>query len=881
MPYGVIMLERLKTIIENNHKHVLFIIIAVTLMFSMFVPAVEFRTKIEDFYPENDATRADATIEAHFGKDPLLQYVYVTPNGDDPNLPDGTVLSLPALQEEYNITQQLRALPGVIGTISVAEYFNDYLTLNEDFSTENGSIFENTNWSVLKEFILDLSSVNSQEQFFYLQEILIHHDWDVFPLIDRDMAPEADATLIIVEINASLNTEDRKELANEIRQTVQDMPLQYVETEQAGADLMAYQVDEVSNQTMMFLAVGIIGLITIILYLSFRKWSYVFLPLLTILVATIWTLGTMVLIGLEFTALHVAVLPLLIGLGIDDAVHVSRRYQEELRKCEYPTLSMAITMKSIGTAIFLTSVTTIIAFLSNGFSGVKPVKDFGIVCAIGIAYAFILTVTFYIAMRFWLDKRGGDKIMCDINDEGPYMDVVISSMATTIDSHPKAVIIFVTVITLLSLFGATQVRTEFDVAEFLPEDLPSLETADNLETSFKGGSYTTAYILYQGDDLATVQAMDALDSTTTNARDDEYIVKIRVASISVGGGLKDVHQITTPLTVIGKAIDNNETLADEFNFTNVKVDGALRDKWVPKHEASDEDILGIFNYLYDNTTETDPISGDTYGGLMRSVVHRNEDGQYNALLIKMFVRAKSSEESRTVYEEIQDDIVKFPGSKTSTTGTVILLIQTVDSIQNSQIRSTIVAIFFAAVILCFIYRDVQLGIISIIPVGLNVAWILGSMAFVSYIHDLLANAGMFNPVPTLSLNVLTVTVTSLSIGLGIDYAIHVVQRFRENLTEEFMSVQDAIHNTLEHTGSALFISAVTTVAGFGVLIFAPMPLIKMFGIITAASIVFSLLSTTILLPILLVYWAKHHGHFQLTGRFKKDLGKLKPGTDGK
>jgi predicted RND superfamily exporter protein len=872
------MLDRVKHIIETKHQLVLFIIISFTLLFAMFVPSVEFRTEIEEFYPENDAVKADRTIEDHFGHDPLLQYIYVSPGGDDPDQPDGTVLSLPALQEEYNITRTIRSIEGVVGTISVAEYFHTYLSLNESLGFGNGSLFQDTNWTTLRTFITDLSSTTSLEQYFYLQKILIHKDWNPTRTYLEGKAPEADGTLIIVEINASLNTEDRKILANEIRETVKDMPLLYVETEHTGADLMAYQVDEVSNQTLMYLAGAIVVLITIILYLSFRKMSYVFLPLLTLILAIIWTLGTMVMIGLEFTALDVAVLPLLIGLGIDDAVHVSRRYQEELRRCEYPTLAMAVTMKSIGTAIFLTSLTTIIAFLSNGFSGVKPVRDFGIVCAIGISYAFILTVTFYVGMRYWLDKRGGDKIMCNINGEGPYMDALISKMSATIDSRPRAVVLFVIFITILSAYGATSVRTEFDVEEFLPEDLPSMQTTTDIGEDFEGGRYTTTYVLYEGDDLATVQTMDVLDQTSVNIKDDTHLVNISVF-IATGdlGIIRRSYQITTPLTVIGMAIDDNPSLAERYNFTSIEVKKELRDKWLPNHDATDADVRGIIDFLYENETETDPISGNTYGSLMRSVVRRSGDGSYNAILIRMAVNARSSDESRKVYDELEDDKVAMPGAKSSSTGTVVLLIQTVDSIQSSQIKTTIVAIFLAAVILCFIYKDLQLGFISIIPVGLNVTWILGTMAFVSFIHDVLESNGWWNPVPTLSLNVLTVTVTSLSIGLGIDYAIHVVQRFRENLTEESLSVQEAIHSTLEHTGSALFISAVTTVAGFGVLIFAPMPLIKMFGIITAASIVFSLLSTTLFLPILLVYWAKHHGHFTLHTDIIKGFGKLSPG----
>jgi len=837
---------------------------------------VEFRTKIEDFYPENDAVKADRTIEANFGKDPLLQYIYVTPKGNDPDQDDGTVLSLTALQEEYNITREVRELDGVIGTISVAEYLYSFLSLD---NSTNGSIsFTDTNWSYLKDYIVDLSSPSSQEQFFFMQNILIHSNWSLIPNIYEGRAPYAKSTLIIIQINSSLETEERKALANDIRDTVNDMPLAYVETEQTGADLMAYQVDEVSNDTLMFLAAGILILITIILGISFRKLSYVILPLITLLLATIWTLGTMVMIGLEFTALDVAVLPLLIGLGIDDAVHVSRRYQEELRKSNYPTLSMAITMKSIGTAIFLTSLTTIIAFLSNGFSGVKPVRDFGIVCAIGIAYAFILTVTFYVGMRFWLDKKGGKKIITSVSEKPLVMDALISRMSQTIDSQPRLVVTFVIIITLLSIFGATFVETEFNVKEFLPNDLPSLETTDSLERDFEGGSYTTAYILYQGDNLDTVQTLDSIDRTQDNIKNDKHVVFVGVAISEKGqvGLIKRAYQITTPLTVIGKAIDNNESLAEEFNFTKIDVRKEFRNKWLPNQKASDEDVKGIFERLYFNNTEIDPFTKETYGELMHSVVHRtsedqNVTGEYNALLIKIFVNAKTSEESRKVYNELEDDIIKPTGAKTSTTGTVILLIQTVDSIQSSQIKSTVIAIFLAAMILCFIYKDIQLGLISIVPVGLNVTWILGSMALFTFLHD-----NVTSSIPSMSLNVLTVTVTSLSIGLGIDYSIHVVQRFRENLNEEHLSVKNAIHSTLEHTGSALFISAVTTVAGFGVLIFAPMPLIQMFGIITALSIVFSLLSTTILLPILLVFWANKHGHFRLIKDVQRGLGKLIP-----
>jgi len=102
----------------------------------------------------------------------------------------------------------------------------------------------------------------------------------------------------------------------------------------------------------------------------------------------------------------------------------------------------------------------------------------------------------------------------------------------------------------------------------------------------------------------------------------------------------------------------------------------------------------------------------------------------------------------------------------------------------------------------------------------------------------------------ITLNVMTVMVTALTIGLGIDYAIHVIERYREERSHH--DKLESITETIEHTGSALVISALTTIAGFGVLVISPMPLVRDFGIITAATILYALLVAIIILPILLL-----------------------------
>ena len=126
-----------------------------------------------------------------------------------------------------------------------------------------------------------------------------------------------------------------------------------------------------------------------------------------------------------------------------------------------------------------------------------------------------------------------------------------------------------------------------------------------------------------------------------------------------------------------------------------------------------------------------------------------------------------------------------------------------------------------------------------IPVILCSLWIVGTMFLLSY-----------------SLNILTVMVTALTIGLGIDYSIHVMERFREEREKHRRGIQESIHNTIMNTGTALTISAVTTILGFGVLLFSPMPIAQQFGVIVAITIVFSFLTSVLVLPVILITWAK-------------------------
>ena len=129
------------------------------------------------------------------------------------------------------------------------------------------------------------------------------------------------------------------------------------------------------------------------------------LPLVGLSISLVWLFGTMILLGIRFNAMYVALVPLLMGLGVDYSVHMFHNYRVEIGKGKTPGKAISSSIKEVGTAMSLAAITTVIAFLSFLTASIPPVRYFGLLCAIGIVYTFITTITLQASIRYVLDKR--------------------------------------------------------------------------------------------------------------------------------------------------------------------------------------------------------------------------------------------------------------------------------------------------------------------------------------------------------------------------------------------------------------------------------------------------------------------------------------------
>ncbi len=576
-----------------------------------------------------------------------------------------------------------------------------------------------------------------------------------------------------------------------------------------GTYLISQATEKTSNETMNVIFPIAIILVIVILLITFRSIVDTLLGILGLGMAISWAYGFGVIMNYNFNQISTTVAVLLVGLGIDYAIHTILRYREELRKGRKVRDAMNEMITHLGMGLILATITTIIAFLSNVSSPIPPVSDFGIMNAVGIFGAFVIFTTAIPAMKILIDehreKKGKLKINKEKEREGSGLIVLNKFMALSAmaaEHHRIAVIAAVLIISGVAIYGGMNVNTTFDLKDFLPQNLEITDTINFMMDHFNASGMSDNYVLIEGN-ITSPSALKAVQATMENMKDDDYI---------------DYSQSSSITTLISEWKEKNSTFAKMVSGNDTNGDG-----------LPDKNIKAIYDWLYENANG-------------KSILHKS-NGTYDSMLIIIRSSASNDKENKILTKEIDVDIqpLKDAGLKAIPTGTNLLTFHILDMLEGSQWRSLMITVIASLIVLTIVFlyekRSWILGLITSIPVVLALLWLLGSMYALG-----------------INFNVVTVTITSLTIGLGITYAIHITHRFLEDWGRE-KSIEDAVKETVRHTGTSIFGAAATTMAGFGTLMLSSMPPIQQFGEIAALSILYSFVLSVFILPTFLYMWA--------------------------
>ena len=160
------------------------------------------------------------------------------------------------------------------------------------------------------------------------------------------------------------------------------------------------------------------------------------------------------------------------------------------------------------------------------------------------------------------------------------------------------------------------------------------------------------------------------------------------------------------------------------------------------------------------------------------------------------------------------------------------------SLINSQIGSIAIAVFFVIVLVGGILRSLKSGFFAAIPIIATIILLFGFMGLTG-----------------ISLNIATVLVASVALGIGIDYAIHIISHFKTSFKKN-NDVYAAVQESILVSGKAIIINVVSVSAGFLVLVFSDMVPLQYFGLLIALSMISSCLGALTLLPSLLILMNK-------------------------
>lgn len=629
--------------------------------------------------------------------------------------------------------------------------------------------------------------------------------------------------------------------------------------------------------------------------ITFRSYWVLAVVSTSFLLLLIWLKGISNLIGFKDDLVLSLIVPVaMISFGVDYAFHAIGRYREEREEGRTASTAAVTGAAAVSGALILATMSDSVAFLANATAGIESVVQFGIGAAIALFSAYlllgvvapfviasiesqvpapspgrrstamrvfgalgsamlamasvlmlvfvlpwlgivltVLTIVVTLGAPFLVQRRAltgpavGD---LPLVSGGGGVAKRIGSVVAAIASRPGIVLPLAVVVTAIAATFAVQVPARFDVEDFFSADTDFVQALDMLDTHVGGRDGEPASIYIEGD-LTDPQNLAMLQSRLDEIRalDTDALARNADGVRFAAAGIFDVFDEVwkSPIMV--------DLVSARAGVVLTDVDGDR----IPDTREQVVALIGVAGEIgvpFDAerlamTPDDVALRIDLAGVAAR--------GEADATIIVMAVPNSRSQENvqaareslKPIAATISDDL---GGTFVQVTGSPIVREASLEGTNRALLISLPVALIACLIVASVFMRSLRYGLASVLPILMVVAWLYAFMEIAGY-----------------SINLVTATIAAVSIGIGIDFALHYISRYREELAR-WGQRSIAVRIAGEGTGMALVASAVSSAVGFGILAFAPMPLFAAYGLLTALMIVMALVATLGVLPSLLV-----------------------------
>ena len=607
---------------------------------------------------------------------------------------------------------------------------------------------------------------------------------------------------------------------------------------------------EEGRTVIPFIFATVLGVLVVI-GISLRSWRAVLLSALGLAMLIVWLKGISNLMGLKAGLVVELIVPIaMISLGVDFAIHALHRYREERGKGRGPRPALRVGFAGVMGALTLAMLTDGVAFFSNTVSGIESIIGFGVAAGIAVVSSFIIMGIWVPLVFMRLDARGQAghadpryrRRGLSPDDSRPRRTLSAEWVVSRLARRRFLVLPVVAVVTGAALVFAFRLEAQLDVKDFLDSGSDFVVGLDKFEYHV-GAAQGEPGIIYIEGDLSSVDSIEALRELQAKLKANPYVAK------GVDG---------EPTLYSWTIFDMMERLtASEYARSQVElVTGqAIADSDGDGMPDTQAQIRAAFDYIAEYGVPLDASTPSFTPAQIRGSLFHDPTG-LDPDAIQILVALPGTREQSVVPRarqaiksdlEFLEDVPSI--SRAGLTGSAFTRAASLDAAMRSLLTSLPIAVVACFLVAALFMRSVRYAFVTIVPIGLVVAWLYGIMYLLGF-----------------DLNFVTATIGAVSIGVGVDFSIHLTQRFREEMGRAGDRVE-AIEESARSTGMALIASGSSSIVGFTIMGFAPMPMFSAYGILTAVMVFMAMSAALLALPSLL---------FLVTPERRTDAGQSPP-----
>ncbi len=569
-----------------------------------------------------------------------------------------------------------------------------------------------------------------------------------------------------------------------------------------GVPMIVADMISFIEKDLMVFGVGVLIFLIITLSIIFRKPRWVILSLLCCGAAVATMMGILGMMDWRVTVISSNFISLMLILTMALTIHLIERYLEVHARTPGADQHclVLLTVKTIARPCFYTALTTAVGFISLVVSGIRPVIDFGMMMAIGLAVSFLLAFLIFPASVCLLDK---DTSGAGEDFSHPFTLV----FAGITERHGRKVLILSLALVLVSCFGIARLKVDNRFIDYFREKTEIFQGMSLIDSKLGGTTPLDLVIDFRLEEEEGFEEEEFFEDDFGGGTESKWFTDAHIME-EIG----DIHDYLNSLATTGEVISLatlgkiTTRLNKDISLANYEM--AILHKKIP---------ADIKEMLVDPYVSTDI----TQARFTMRVIESSDSRMSRKELLKSIGDFLVREMHLT------EDQFRF-------TNMYVLYNNMLDSLFRSQIKTIGMVFSGIAVMFLILFRSVSLALIAIAKNILPVTVVLGVMGWLS-----------------IPLDMMTITIASITIGISVDDTIHYIHRFQKEFPQDrnYLATMDRCHRSI---GRAIFYTTVTITIGFSILLMSNFIPTIYFGLFTGFAMIIAVLGDLTLLPKMIV-----------------------------